>query len=148
MSVFKILDHAPIGSIIEWSNGEPRPPEHHVASLYHWKRNNGSGLLVRKAGKEAQVHSGRSLFFMLRDGDSTRTFVVGCALRFHIASRPSVGSVRIFDSAYPDALLLHLADDWADAVAWLDSHPLPDAVPFEVTVDELAADHVEGRSAA
>ena len=149
MNADLILSLAPIGSTIEWSDGSPRPLEHHVATLYHWKRNNGSGLLVRKCGENAGDHPGIARFFMLRCADDLRTFSVGLPGRFRIATRPRIGSVRIFERNDPAALMLHLADDWDAARVWLaDSTAFSGAFSVEVTADELAADQVEGRTAA
>ena len=149
MNADLIISLAPIGSVVEWSDGNPRPPEHHVATLYHWKRNNGVGLLVRKFGEMGQDCPSATPFFMLRCEDDLRTFSVGLTYRFRIASRPKIGSVRIFERDDPAALMLHLADDRDAACAWLaDNAAYSDAFMDEVTADELAADHVEGRTAA
>ena len=149
MNADLIISLAPIGSVVEWSDGNPRPPEHHVATLYHWKRNNGAGLLVRKCGETCQDYPGVQPFFMLRCEDDLRTFSVGPSYCFRIATRPKIGSVRIFERDDPAALMLHLADDRNAADAWLaDNTAFSDAFTVEVTADELAADHVEGRTAA
>jgi hypothetical protein len=149
MNADLIISLAPIGSVVEWSDGTPRPPEHHVATLYNWKRNNGAGLLVRKFGETSPDYPGVSPFFMLRCEDDFRTFSVGLTYRFRIASRPKLGSVRIFEREDPAALMLHLADDGDAADAWLaDNTAFSGAFTVEVAADELAADHVEGRTAA
>ena len=149
MNADLIISLAPIGSVVEWSDGNRRPPEHHVATLYHWKRNNGSGLLVRKFGETGQDCPGVAPFFMLRCEDDLRTFSVGLTYRFRIGSRPKIGSVRIFERDDPAALMLHLADERDAARAWItDNTAFSDAFSVEVTADELAADHVEGRTAA
>jgi hypothetical protein len=49
MNADLIISLAAIGSVIEWSDGSPSPPEHHVAT--HSKRNNASSRLVRKCGE-------------------------------------------------------------------------------------------------
>lgn len=149
MNADLIISLAPLGSVVEWSDGAPRPPEHHVATLYHWKRNNGAGLLVRKCRETGQNYPGVQPFFMLRCEDDLRTFSAGLTYRFRIASRPRIGSVRIFERDDLAALMLHLADDRDAACAWLaDNAAFSDAFMDEVTTDELAADHVERRTAA
>lgn len=148
MSAITVLDRAPIGATVEWSDGTPRPPEHHVATLHHWRWNNCRDVLIRKRGDETGDHHLQYPLFMVREGETIRTFPLNSAHHFRIVSRPPVGSVRILDGDQPDALLLHLAEDWPDAVAWLDAHALPNATPWEVGADEVAADHVEGRVAA
>jgi hypothetical protein len=149
MNADLIISLAPIGSVVEWSDGNPRPPEHHVAALYQWKRNNRAGLLVRKCGETDQDYPGVQPFFMLRCEDDLRTFSAGPTYRFWIASRPTIGSVRIFERDDPAALMLHLADNRNAACVWLaENAAFSDAFMAEVTADELAADHVEGRTAA
>ncbi len=148
MNADLIISLAPIGSVVEWSDGTSRPPEHHVATLYHWKRNNGVGLLVRKCGDTVQSCLGAAPFFMLRCEDDLRTFSVGLTYRFRIASRPKIGSVRIFGSCHPGAALLHLAGNLDAAAAWVKGRDLAIAFVEEVSADEVAADHVEGRTAA
>lgn len=111
MNADLVISLAPLGSVVEWSDGAPRPPEHHVATLYHWKRNNGAGLLVRKCGETGQNYPGVQPFFMLRCEDDLRTFSAGLTYRFRISSRPRIGSVRIFERDDLAALMLHLADD-------------------------------------
>lgn len=149
MNADLIISLAPIGSVVVWSDGNPRPPAHHVATLDHWKRSNGSGLLVRKCGETGPDHPGVSSFFMLRYEDDLRTSSVGLPYRFRIAERPKIGSVRIFESDDPTALMLHLADDWDAARVWLANNTgFSDAFAAEITAHELAADHVEGRTAA
>lgn len=146
MNADLIISLAPIGSIIEWTDGRQRPPDHHVATLYHWRRNNGSGLLVRKHGTSVGEHPAASPFFMLRCGDDLRTFSTGLGSSFRIVSRPTIGSVRIFERAGPDALMLHLAEDQEEARIWLAGHKgFSDAVAVEVTAVEVAADYIEGR---
>nr|WP_157808414.1 hypothetical protein [Brucella intermedia] len=39
---------APTDCIIGWSDGTPRPPEHHRKRLSAWKANNNSGRLIRE----------------------------------------------------------------------------------------------------
>jgi hypothetical protein len=50
MSANIILEHAPIGAIVAWSDGTPRPPEQHHRKLDAWKTNNSQGRLIRKQG--------------------------------------------------------------------------------------------------
>ena len=60
MNADLIISLAPIGSVVEWSDGSPPPPKHHLATLYHWKRNNASSRLVRKCGETGQDCPGGS----------------------------------------------------------------------------------------
>ena len=48
MSAQQIYDHAPLGAIIRYSDGTPRPPERHRRKLQAWERRNNKGRLVNK----------------------------------------------------------------------------------------------------
>ena len=43
-----ISDTAPLGAIIRYSDGTPRPPERHRRKLQAWERHNNTGRLVKK----------------------------------------------------------------------------------------------------
>ena len=148
MSAITIFNHAPIGATIEWSDGTPRAPDQHVAALFHWKWNNGRGVLVRKYGEGAADHHIQDSLFTLREGATIRSFSFNSILRFRIIARPPVGAVRILDGDHAGAELLHLAENWPDALAWRDAHVHAKAILEEVSADEVAADYVEGRIAA
>jgi hypothetical protein len=77
-----------------------------------------------------------------------RTFSVDGDLKFTVAERPAIGTVRVLDRPGDDAELVYLASHHADAEEWLTRHGYPDAVLDEVTADAVAADSVEGRAAA
>lgn len=159
MSANTILASAPIGAIIAWSDGTPRPPERHRKKLSAWKSNNSQGRLIRKQGAR---HSGPMFVdadFTLHEGDFGsgggvivirvhRTFSRASALQFTIVERPAVGSVRVFDRPGERAELVHVAPHRAAAVEWLSRHGYPDAVIEDVTVDEAVADAGIGRAVA
>jgi hypothetical protein len=44
----KIFDDAPIGALIRFSDGTPRPPERFKRKLSHWNNQNGTGRLTEK----------------------------------------------------------------------------------------------------
>jgi hypothetical protein len=50
MSAHSIFEHAPIGAIVAWSDGNPRPPERHRRKRNAWTTNNSQGRLIRKQG--------------------------------------------------------------------------------------------------
>jgi hypothetical protein len=157
MSAHTIFEHAPIGAIIAWSDGTPRPPERHRRKLDAWKTNNSRGTLARKRGPRDVGPPDPHASFTLHEADYGaggiiairvfRTFAVNSTLRFTIVERPAVGSVRVLDRAGDNAELVHLAPHRAAAEQWLSQHGYPDAVLEEVTTNEAAADAVEGRAA-
>ncbi|MFJ1311773.1 hypothetical protein [Agrobacterium sp. P15N1-A] len=156
MSAHTILS-TPLGSIISWSDGTPRPPERHSKKLAVWKTRNSSGRLIRKEDSRTLGSYTAPASFTLHEGDIgsrgtivvkiLRTFGIDSTLAFIVIERPPVGSVRIFDRPGPSHELVHLAADREAAEGWLKLHRHPLAVLEEVTADEAAADHVEGRAA-
>ena len=158
MSAHSIFKHAPIGAIIGWSDGTPRPPERHRKKLDAWKTSNSQGRLIRKQGDCDAGFLDPHASFTLHEADYGargviairvhRTFALDSRLRFTIVERPAVGSVRVFDRAGDNAQLVHLAPHRAAAEQWLTEHGYPQAVLDEITADEAAADVVEGRAAA
>lgn len=158
MSVHTIFKHAPLGSIVAWSDGTPRPPERHRRKLDAWKTSNSQGRLIRKQGPLGTGLVDPHASFTLHEANYGaggviairvhRTFSLASNLSFAIVERPAVGSVRVFDCPGENAELVHLALHRAAAEHWLSEHGYPDAVLQEVTVDEAAANTVEGRAPA
>ena len=57
MSAQNIFDNTPLGSIIRYSDGAPKPPARFTRKLEHWERSNGSGRLIRKSpGRDVGNH--------------------------------------------------------------------------------------------
>ena len=157
MSAHMIFDNAPIGSIVAWSDGTPRPPDRHRKKLSAWQNNNSQGHLIRKQGARGAGNVTLSASFTLHEVDFGaggiiairvhRSFSLESTLQFTILARPAIGSVRVFSHAGPGAELAHLAAHRAAAEEWLSRHGYPRAVLEEVTADEVGADVVEGRAA-
>ncbi|MHC4046761.1 hypothetical protein [Bradyrhizobium sp. 23AC] len=153
-----IYDLVPLGAIIRFSDGTPRPPERHRKKLAAWEHRNSGGRLIRK---EAERRGGNTVIgatITLHVGDYGgggvvvlrvhRTFSVDSDLRFVVTERPRVGAVRVLSRPGEDAELVYIASSRADAEIWLQSHGYPDAVLDDVTTDAPAADVMEGRTAA
>ncbi|MBY3252210.1 hypothetical protein [Rhizobium laguerreae] len=158
MFAFLIYERAPIGSIVAWSDGTPRPPERHRRKLAAWENRNSKGRLIRKQGKRGIGNVCVSPEFTLHEGDFGangvitlrihRTFSLDSSLTFKVIERPRLGHIRVFDRAGDNAEIVHLAANRQAGEEWLTRHGYPNAVLEEVTADEVAADHVEGRAAA
>ncbi|MFC5423170.1 hypothetical protein ACFPOB_26835 [Bosea eneae] len=157
MSAHAIFDNAPIGSIIAWSDGMPRPPERFTKKLAAWLTNNGKGRLIRKQPGRSMGNLSLSASFTLHEADLGaggvvairvhRTFSLDSSLHFSVVERPTIGSVRVFDRPGEDAELVHLASHRPAAEEWLSRHGYPRAVLEEVTADEVGAAIIEGRAA-
>lgn len=119
MSANTIFKDAPIGAIVAWSDGTPRPPERHRRKLDAWKTSNSQGRLIRKQGGRDIGTLDPYASFTLHEADYGacgviairihRTFSPGSSLRFTIIERPPVGAVRVFDRPGDHSELVHLA---------------------------------------
>lgn len=157
MSAHAIYDHAPIGSIIAWSDGTPRPPERFTKKRAAWLTSNSNGRLIRKQPGRSMGNLSLSASFTLHEADFGaadgvairvhRTFSLDSTLHFGVSERPAISSVRVLDRPSEDAELVHLAPHRPAAEEWLSHHGYPRAVLEEVTADEVGAAVVEGRAA-
>ncbi len=158
MSAQLIFDLVPLGSIVRYSDGTPRPPERFRKKLASWENRNSGGRLIRK---QAACRVGATVLpasITLHEGNYGgggvmvltvhRSFSVSTDLKFSVTERPGIGAVRVLNRLGDDAELVYLASHRADAEEWLTRHGYPDAVLDEVTADAVAADSVEGRAAA
>jgi hypothetical protein len=146
MSAKDIYDLAPLGSIIRYSDGTPRPPERFKKKLAAWENTNNGGRLVRKTAERTLGNHTTPASFTLHQGDfgsagvvvlrAFKTFSIASPHTFLVVEPPKPGSIRIFDRQGDEAELVHLADHRAAAEAWLASHRHPNAVLDEVMVDE------------
>ena len=157
MSASLIYDLAPIGSIVSWSDGSPRPPGRMRRKLSAWESRNSVGRLIAKEGPRTRGNYTSPPSFTLLEADGganvaaipvPRSFSLESDLVFKVIARPAVGSVRIFEWPGSGSNLLHLAENHEVAEAWLRQQGFPNTVLEEVTADEVAADHVEGRAFA
>ena len=48
MSATNIIDTAPLGALIRYTDGSPKPPARFTKKLAAWERSNGVGRLVKK----------------------------------------------------------------------------------------------------
>ncbi len=158
MSASLIFDLVPLGSIVKYSDGTPRPPERHRKKLASWKTRNNGGRLIRKQARSRIGNTTSLESFTLHEGDYGqggvivlrvhRSFSVDSDLKFTVVERPGVGSVLVLDRPGDNAELVHVAATREAAETWLKSHGYPQAVLTEVSADHVAADAVEGRAAA
>jgi len=143
MSAQHIYDSAPLGSLIRFSNGEPRPPARFTRKLRAWNEENGLGRLVdRSAGRAGAYPSPATFSLHLGNYDSQGTIVmvvrriytIDSALQFEIAEQPKAGMVRIISRRDGREELHHLAPNIAAAEAWSAAHRYHGAV-MEVVPD-------------
>lgn len=158
MTASLIFDIVPLGSLVAYSDGSPKPPARFTEKLAAWERRNGVGRLVRKEpGRERPTYSSPPCF-TLHEGDFggsggvivtiTRTYGIDSDLHFRVLERPRVGQVRVVQTVGENVELLHLAEDREAAELWLARAGYSRARLEEVTADAVSADAVEGRAAA
>lgn len=158
MSASLIFDIAPLGSLVAYSDGAPKPPARFTKKLAAWKRRNGVGRLVRKEPARERPTYSSPPCFSLHEGEIgsgglilmtvTRTYAIDSDLRFRVVERPKVGQVRVIQNVGDNVELLHLANDREAAELWLAKARYRSAVLEEVTADEVGSDAIEGRAAA
>ena len=146
MSAQLIFDTAPLGAIIRYSDGTPRPPERHRRKLQAWERHNNTGRLVKKQAGTVVGETAIPASFTLHEGDLGsraviafrvfRTFSVASALQFSVIERPAAGSILVLDRPGDACELIHVVQNRKAADEWLSCHGYPNAVLHEVTAAE------------
>ncbi|MFG1466111.1 hypothetical protein V5F77_24905 [Xanthobacter sp. DSM 24535] len=137
MSAKAIYDNAPLGALIRFSDGRPRPPARFTRKLAAWERSNGVGRLIRKSPPFGTGRLASPATITLHEGDISsanvvlvivhRTHGVDSALQFEVIDVPKPDSWRIVRPCGEAVELLHLADDRAAADAWLRQNRHPGA---------------------
>jgi len=94
MSATTIIDTAPLGALIHYTDGSPKPPARFTKKLAAWERSNGVGRLVKKEPPRSYPTWTAPASFTLHEGNVCAAGVilvtgVGC----HCAGSPRVGEV-------------------------------------------------------
>ncbi|WMT86506.1 hypothetical protein NO932_16570 [Pelagibacterium sp. 26DY04] len=157
MSALTIYENAPLGSLIRYSDGTPRPPARFTRKLKAWERRNGVGRLVRKEPAHERPTYSSPATFVLHEGKFSASgvtlisvmcsYTVDSDLSFEVAERPAIGMVRVIQPVGENAELLHLAESREAAELWVSRKGYSSARLEEITADEVGADVVEGRAA-
>jgi hypothetical protein len=160
MSAQAIYDAAPLGALVRFSDGKPKPPSRFTKKLATWERSNGVGRLIRKTPPFVRGSYTGGATITLHEGDLAsngvvlvtvhRTHGIESDLRFEVTGTPKPGSWRIVRPYGETVELLHLADDRAAADAWLRVHRHSDARVEAVGSigEEFAAAMLDARPAA
>lgn len=158
MTASLVFDIAPLGSLIAYANGEPKPPARFNKKLAAWERNNGVGRLVRKEPMRERPTYTSPPCFTLHEGNFgqagiilvtiMRTYGTDSTLTFRVDERPQVGQIRVVQDIGDNVEMLHLAESREAAQLWLGKAGYSRARLEDVTADEVGADVVEGRIAA
>lgn len=129
MSAQHIYTSAPLGSLIRYSNGKPRPPARFRRKLRAWEHENGMGRLVERYPGYASASFTSPPHFMLHLGDYgsqgtivltvRRAYGLDSDLQFEIVETPRAGAVRILTSVDGRDELRHLASNMVAAETWM-----------------------------
>ena len=149
MSATTIIDTAPLGALICYTDGSPKPPARFTKKLAAWERSNGVGRLVKKEPPRVYPTWTAPASFTLHEGNFSsdgvilvtimRSHSVDSRLIFEVAEVPKAGQVmsqrcdRLDHRVVPLAPLKpadreeHRTRAWAQAGAgmWLDVWPEP-----------------------
>ncbi|MEE9926155.1 MAG: hypothetical protein PBV01_22770 [Brucella anthropi] len=157
MPAYNVYD-APLGSLIRYFDGTPKPPARFTKKLAAWESRNGVGRLVRKQPSRERATYTAPASITLHEGNFAsgsvilvtvmRTHSVDSDLGFEIAERPKIGMVRVLHPIGDDEELLHLAENREAAELWLAKAGYSRCRLEEITADEVGADVAEGRAAA
>ncbi len=150
MSAHNIYRQAPLGSLIRYFDGTPRPPARFSKKLAAWERRNGTGRLVRKDPPREYGTSCAPASITLHEGNFSsagvitvvvmRTHSIESDLQFEIAERPALGAVRVLQPHGDSSELLHLAADRAAADLWRARNRYSNAYLEEVAADAHGGD--------
>ena len=153
-----MFDVAPLGALIEYADGQPKPPARFTKKLAAWELRNGVGRLVRKEPMRERPTYTSPPCFTLHEGNFgqggiilvtvMRTYGIDSDLTFRVVERPRVGQVRIVQDIGENVELLHLAENREAAELWLEKAGYSRARIETITADEVGADVIEGRAAA
>ena len=105
MSATTILDTAPLGALIRYTDSAPKPPARFTKKLAAWERSNGVGRLVKKEPPRPYPTWTAPASFTLHEGNFSsdgvilvtimRTHSADSALTFEMAEEPKPGQVRV-----------------------------------------------------
>ena len=129
MSASTIIDIAPLGALIRYADGSPKPPARFTKKLAAWERSNGVGRLVKKESPRAYPTWTAPASFTLHEGNFSsdgvilvtilRSHSADSRLIFEVAEEPKPGQVRVLLDFGGNMELLHLAESFGAAELWI-----------------------------
>ncbi len=137
MSASLIIDAAPLGALIRYSDGAQKPPARFTKKLAAWERSNGLGRLVKKEPERPYQTWTAPASFTLHEGNFSsegvilvtilRSHSADSALSFEVAESPKPGQVRVLLNFRGGTELLHLAENAEAADLWIAKEGYRDA---------------------
>lgn len=129
MPVTTIIDTAPLGALIRYTDGSPKPPARFTKKLAAWERSNGVGRLVKKEPPRVYLTWTAPASFTLHEGNFAsdgvilvtimRSHSAESQLMFEVAEEPQPGQVRVLLDFGGNTELLHLAESVTAAELWV-----------------------------
>jgi len=129
MSVITIIETAPLGALIRYTDGSPKPPARFTKKLAAWEHSNGVGRLVKKEPPRPYPTWTAPSSFTLHEGNFSsdgvilvtimRSHSADSPLIFEMAEKPKPGQVRVLLNFGGSAELLHLAESVGAAELWI-----------------------------
>jgi hypothetical protein len=157
MSANTIIDKAPLGALIRYSDGSPKPPSRFTKKLAAWERSNGVGRLVKKEAPRAYPTWTAPASFTLHEGNFSsdgvilvtimRSHSADSRLVFEVAEVPKPGQVRVLLDFGGNTELLHLAESVSAAELWIAREGYRNA-RFEIVGEDVGAGAGEADIAA
>ena len=155
MSAANIIDTAPLGALIRYSDGAPKPPARFTKKLAAWARANGVGRLVKKEPPRSYPTWTAPASFTLHEGNFAsegvilvtvmRSHSADSLLRFEVAEVPKSGQVRVLLDFGGAVELLHLAQNREAAELWVAKESYRNA-RFEVVGENDDGQDEDGRA--
>jgi hypothetical protein len=129
MSAKTIIDTAPLGALIRYTDGCPKPPARFTKKLAAWERSNGLGRLVKKEPPRPYPTWKAPASFTLHEGTFSsdgvilvtimRSHSADSVLIYEVAEEPKAGQVRVLLDFGGNTELLHLAESIIAAELWI-----------------------------
>ena len=129
MSATTIIDTAPLGALIRYTDGSPKPPARFTKKLAAWERSNGVGRLVKREPPRPYPTWTAAASFTLHEGNFAsegvilvtimRSHSADSPLTFEVVEEPQPGQVRVLLDFGGSTELLHLALSVAAAELWI-----------------------------
>lgn len=124
-SAQSIFDTAPLGAVITYTDGTPRPPARFTNQVSKWSRNNGSGVLVAKL---PNTRADGASVFALRAGSAyidrdavlvmNTGFDTNSDLHFAVDRAPTPGHILCLNGSDRDRQVLAIARTQGEADTW------------------------------
>lgn len=157
MSASSIIETAPLGALIRYTDGSPKPPSRFTKKLAAWERSNGVGRLVKKEQPRAYPTWTAPASFTLHEGNFSsdgvilvtimRSHSADSRLIFEVAEEPKPGQVRVLLDFGGNTELLHLAESITAAELWIAREGYHNA-RFEIVGEAVGAGAGEANIAA